>query len=79
MKFFHFIAFSNYSARLNNSISQIIRVYGSFNETTVSIERIEEVNNSFIHFDKNNDKEDNKKVDSSIFKEIIVFKDVSFE
>lgn len=75
----NFIAFSNYSARLNNSISQIIRVYGSFNETTVSIERIEEVNNSFIHFDKNNDKEDNKKVDSSIFKEIIVFKDVSFE
>lgn len=75
----NFIAFSNYSARLNNSISQIIRVYGSFNETTVSIERIEEVNNSFIQFDKNNDKEDNKKVDSSIFKEIIVFKDVSFE
>ena len=75
----NFIAFSNYSARLNNSISQIIRVYGSFNETTVSIERIEEVNNSFIHFDKNNDKEDKKKVDSSIFKEIIVFKDVSFE
>ena len=75
----NFIAFSNYSARLNNSISQIIRVYGSFNETTVSIERIEEVNNSFINFDKNNDKEDNKKVDSSIFKEIIVFKDVSFE
>lgn len=32
----NFIAFSNYSARLNNSISQIIRVYGSFNERAIA-------------------------------------------
>lgn len=75
----NFIAFSNYSARLNNSISQIIRVYGSFNETTVSIDRIEEINNSFIDSNKSKDKENNKKVDDSLFREIIVFKDVLFE
>ncbi len=42
-----FIAVSNYAARLNNAISSVIRVYGYFNEVTVSIERIEEINSKF--------------------------------
>lgn len=41
------IAFTNYASRLSVSISAVIHGYGAFNEATVYINRIEEVNTTF--------------------------------
>ena len=69
-----FIAFSNYAARLNNVISAVIRVYGYFNEVTVSIDRIEEINSKF-----NSDEEASYQyVECNMRKKPIKFDSVSF-
>lgn len=71
-----FIAFSNYAAHLNNTMSTTIRTLGYFNEVSVSINRIQEVRKSMITHENENksvlERED-------MFKESdIYFRDVDF-
>lgn len=70
-----FIAFSNYAARLNNAISAVIRVYGCFNEVTVSIDRIEEINSKFDSAEEAS----YQQVECNIRKSVINFDNVSFD
>lgn len=69
-----FIAFSNYAARLNNAISAVIRVYGYFNEVTVSIDRIEEINSKFSVAEE----ESYQHTEYTVLKNTIKFDSVSF-
>ncbi len=69
-----FIAFSNYAARLNNAISAVIRVYGYFNEVTVSIDRIEEINSKFSVAEE----EPYQHTEYTVLKNTIKFDSVSF-
>ena len=71
-----FIALTNYSARLSNSISSIIQTYGYYKEATVSIDRLDEVNSNFKHnYDKKHLNLDN----TNIFKNSLIFENVNFK
>jgi len=70
-----YIALTDYSSKFYKSVNDVIKLYSSFSEVSVSIDRITEIEHNFLASPVKGETKNNKNIE---FHGDIVFKDVNF-